>query len=70
MNLASPRSPWNIFRPAETLAVHIWKLKMEPSPGNDEIVWGTAAVLFICVLLFNVLARFLGKALAKKMMSE
>ena len=35
-NLSSPRNPWNIFRPAETLAVHIWKLKMEPTPGNDE----------------------------------
>lgn len=69
-NLSSPRNPWNIFRPAETLAVHIWKLKMEPTPGNDEIVWGTAAVLIICVLLFNILARVLGKALAKKMTSE
>lgn len=69
-NLASPRNPWNVFRPAETLAVHIWKLKMEPTPGNDEIVWGTAAVLIVCVLLFNVLARVLGKALAKKMTSE
>ena len=68
--ITSPRSPWNIFRPAETLAVHIWKLKMEPSPGNDEIVWGTACVLIICVLLFNVVARLLGKALAKKMTSE
>ena len=38
-NLAAPTNPWNIFRPAETLAVHIWKLKMEPTPGNDEIVW-------------------------------
>ena len=70
VNLSSPRNPWNIFRPAETLAVHIWKLKMEPSPGNDVIVWGTAAVLLICVLLFNVLARFLGRALTKKMTSE
>ena len=70
VNLASPTNPWNIFRPAETLAVHIWKLKMEPSPGNDEIVWGTAAVLIICVLLFNVLARILGKALARKLTSE
>ncbi len=69
-SLSSPRNPFNIFRPAETLAVHIWKLKMEPSPGNDEIVWGTAAVLIICVLLFNVLARMLGKFLAKKMTSE
>jgi phosphate transport system permease protein len=43
---------------------------MEPTPGNDEIVWGTAAVLIICVLLFNILARVLGKALAKKMTSE
>ena len=68
--VTSARSPWNIFRPAETLAVHIWKLKMEPTPGNDEIVWGTAAVLIICVLLFNVLARMLGKFLAKKMTSE
>lgn len=70
MNLASPRNPWNIFRPAETLAVHIWKLKMEPTPGNDGIVWGTAAVLIICVLLFNVLARVAGQALARRLTSE
>ena len=69
-NLAAPTNPWNIFRPSETLAVHIWKLKMEPSPGNDEIVWGTAAILIICVLLFNVLARVLGKVLARKLTSE
>ena len=69
-NLAAPTNPWNIFRPAETLAVHIWKLKMEPTPGNDEIVWGTAAILIICVLLFNVLARILGKVLARKLTSE
>lgn len=68
--ITSPRSPWNIFRPAETLAVHIWKLKMEPTPGNDEIVWGTAAVLIICVLLFNVLARLAGKVLARRLTSE
>ncbi len=68
--ITSARSPWNIFRPAETLAVHIWKLKMEPTPGNDEIVWGTAAVLIICVLLFNVLARVVGKALARRLTSE
>ena len=68
--ITSPRSHWNIFRPAETLAVHIWKLKMEPTPGNDEIVWGTAAVLIICVLLFNVLARVAGQALARRLTSE
>ena len=68
--ITSPRSPWNIFRPAETLAVHIWKLKMEPTPGNDEIVWGTAVVLIICVLLFNVLARVAGQALARRLTGE
>lgn len=70
LNLASPTNPWNIFRPAETLAVHIWKLKMEPTPGNDEIAWATAAILMICVLLFNVLARVIGKALARRLTSE
>ena len=69
-NLAAPTNPWNIFRPAETLAVHIWKLKMEPTPGNDEIVWGTAAVLLVCVLLFNVLARVLGKFLSRRLTAE
>ncbi len=68
--ITSPRSPWNIFRPAETLAVHIWKLKMEPTPPNHHIVWGTAAVLIICVLLFNVLARVAGQALARRLTSE
>ena len=60
-----------MFRPAETLAVHIWKTQdASRPPANDEIVWGTACVLIICVLLFNVVARLLGKALAKKMTSE
>lgn len=68
--LTSARNPWNIFRPAQTLAVEIWQLKMEPKPGNDEIAWGAAAVLIICVLLFNVLARVAGKALARKLTSE
>ena len=70
LNLASPTCPWNIFRPAETMAVHIWKLRMEPTPGNDMIAWGTAAILVLCILLFNVLARVLGKALARRLTSE
>ena len=70
LDITSLRNPWNIFRQAETLAVHIYKLRMEPTPGNDEIAWGTAAVLIICVLLFNVAARLLGKHLAKKMPRE
>ena len=52
------------------MAVHIWKLRMEPTPGNDMIAWGTAAILVLCILLFNVLARVLGKALARRLTSE
>lgn len=69
-DLSSPRNPWNIFRPAETLAVHIYKLKMEPSAGNDELVWGSACVLLICVLLFNIAARIIGNLLTRRMTKE
>ena len=69
-NFASPRCPFNIFRPACTLAVYIWRLTSEPHPGSAEIVWGTATVLLVCVLFFNVLARVLGKFLARRLTAE
>ena len=69
-NLMSPTNPFNIFRPACTLAVYIWRLTSEPTPGSTEIVWGTATVLLVCVLLFNVLARVLGKFLARRLTAE
>ena len=61
---------WNVFRPGESLAVHIYKIYGEGSPQAQEIVWGTAALLMICVLLFNILARIVGKALARRMTAE
>lgn len=70
-DLASPSCPWNIFRPAETLAVHIWKINSEGVvPDLDAVSNGTAAVLMICVLLFNLLARFVGKRIGKKLVAE
>ena len=69
-NFSSPTNPFNIFRPACTLAVYIWRLTSEPTPGSTEIVWGTATVLIACVLLFNVLARVLGKFLARRLTAE
>ena len=39
-------------------------------PRGPSIVRGTAALLMICVLLFNVLSRLAGKALAKRMTAE
>ena len=66
-NLSSPTCAWNVFRPGESLAVHIYKIYGEGSPEAQQIVWGTAALLMICVLLFNVIARIVGKQLARKM---
>lgn len=70
-DLSSPHCPWNIFRPAETLAVHIWKINSEGvMPDLEAVSNGSAAVLMICVLLFNLIARFVGKRLGKKLVAE
>lgn len=67
-NLLSYTCPWNIFRPAETLAVHIWKINSEGIiPDLNIVSNGTAAVLMLCILIFNLVARALGKKLHKKM---
>lgn len=70
LNFSSPTCAWNIFRPGESLAVHIYKIYGEGSPDAQAIVWGTAALLMICVLIFNVLARIVGKYLARRMTAE
>lgn len=70
LDFSSPTCAWNVFRPGESLAVHIYKIYGEGSASAQEIVWGTAALLMMCVLLFNVLARVVGKALAKRMTAE
>ena len=70
LNFSSPTCAWNVFRPGESLAVHIYKIYGEGSPEAQQIVWGTAALLMVCVLLFNVLSRVAGKALAKRMTAE
>ncbi|HIY92140.1 phosphate ABC transporter permease PstA [Companilactobacillus sp. HBUAS56275] len=69
-------SNWNIFsatsflnpmRPAETLAVHIWKVNTESvTPDANLISSASSAVLIIVILLFNLGARFLGNKLYKK----
>ena len=70
-DLTSPACPWNVFRPAETLAVHIWKINSEGVvPDLTAISNGTAAVLMVCILLFNVLARVIGKYLERRLTSE
>lgn len=66
-NPSSPFSPLNPLRPAETLAVHIWKVNSEGlAPDAPEIAAGASAVLILTVLLFNIVARWLGRALYRK----
>lgn len=61
ISLVGTKSAFSLFRPAETLAVHIWKLNSEGTvPDAIQIANGTAAVLIIAVLLFNILARVIG----------
>ena len=51
--------------------MHIWKINSEGVvPDLAAISNGTAAVLMICVLLFNLIARFVGKRVGKKLVAE
>lgn len=67
-NPFSSTSPLNIFRPAETLAVHIWKVNTESIlPDAHQISSGSAAVLIIVILGFNLIARWLGNVVYRKL---
>lgn len=62
ISLIDKSSPFSLFRPAETLAIHIWKLNSEGMvPDAAQIATGSSAVLVIMVLLFNIIARIIGK---------
>lgn len=62
ISLVGKTSPFSVMRPAETLAVHIWKLNSEGMvPDAAQIANRASAVLIIMVLLFNLMARILGK---------
>lgn len=67
-NIFDPASPLNPFRPAETLAVHIWKVNTEGLiPDLRRVADGSAAVLILVVLGFNLVARWLGRRMYKHM---
>ncbi|SFD68688.1 phosphate ABC transporter membrane protein 2, PhoT family [Bacillus sp. OV194] len=60
-------SPLNVFRPAETLAVHIWAVNTQGLiPDVREVADGSSAVLIISVLIFNLLARWIGSVVHRK----
>lgn len=67
-NPFSANSPLNLFRSAETLSVHIWSVNtVGIIPDVKEVASGAAAVLVICVLLFNLFARLIGRMIDRKM---
>lgn len=67
VSLTGKISPFSVMRPAETLAVYIWKVNSEGMiPDATKVANGASAVLIIMVLLFNILARIIGKKLYTK----
>ncbi len=68
VDIFDPTSPWSPFRPATTLAVYIWKTNSE-GLGDfvTQIAQGSAAVLLISVLVFNVVARLVGRRLSRRL---
>lgn len=64
-------SPLNPFRPAATLAVHIWKINSEGLvPDVRKVADGSAAILILVVLIFNIAARWLGRKIHKKLSAQ
>lgn len=58
----------NPMRPAETLAVHIWKVNSEGLvPDARAVSNGSAAVLIITILLFNLAARYVGHRIKQRL---
>lgn len=67
-NPFSPTSFLNPMRPAETLAVHIWKVNSEGLvPDARAVSNGSAAVLIITILLFNLAARYVGHRIKQRL---
>ncbi len=56
------------FHEAETLSVHLWYTHSERLvPDANAIGNGSALVLLVMVLFFNIAARFSGRALSKRL---
>lgn len=68
LDITSPASPLNPFRPAETLAVHIWKVNSESLiPDVRQVADGASAFLVFTVLVFNITARWAGRYMYRRL---
>lgn len=57
-------------RPGETLAYHAYQLFAEPSANSEQLRLGTALVLIVLVLAFNIVARLLGEYLNRRLIGK
>ena len=58
----------NPLLPSDTLTIHVWVLKTEASTASAQVVAaGTAAVLVIFLLIFNLSTRFIGATLYRRL---
>lgn len=70
-NPASPTCPLNPFRPSETLALKIWSSRTEALGDNAaQLADVSSATLLFLVLLFSILARFIGRAIDRRRKGE
>lgn len=68
LNVLDPHSPWSPFRTTTTLAVYIWKTNSEGlGQYVQQVADGSAAILVIAVLIFNIGARLLGRLLTRRL---
>jgi phosphate transport system permease protein len=57
----------NPFSPGGTLAVYLFAARQDSSvPDVNQIADGAAAILVLVVLVFNVVARFLGRVVVRR----
>lgn len=58
---------FGLFHPAETLSVHLWYTHAEGLAVDvDRIGNGSALVLLLMVMVFNLTARYVGRVLSKR----
>lgn len=67
LNILDARSPWSPFHPATTMSVYIWKSNSEGlGLFVHQVADASSAVLVLMVLVFNLGARGLGRALQRR----
>ena len=70
LSVSAGRSAYDfsLFHQAETLSVHLWYVHSEGLvPDATQVGNGSALVLLIMVLLFNISARIVGNALSRRL---